>query len=84
MTESDFCSLGYHEVANLATGNPIVAKTSPASTARQIPSEYNVIPVVQTSLVRPAEEAPSAAIPVNPESIEDSTPSILMNIAPLN
>ena len=84
MTESDFCSLGYHEVASLAAGNPIVAKTSPASTARQIPSEYNVIPVVQTSLFRPAEDAPATATPVNPESVADSDPPILMNIAPLN
>ena len=84
MTESDFCSLGYHEVASLATGNPIVAKTSPASSARQIPSEYNVIPVVQTSLVRPVEDSTPRAIPVNPESIADATPPILMNIAPLN
>lgn len=83
MTESDFCSLGYHEVANLATGAPVVAKTSPA-TARPIPSEYNVIPVVQTSLVRPAENASSTAVPVNPESVADADPPILMNIAPLN
>ena len=83
MTESDFCSLGYHEVANLATGAPVVAKTSP-ETARPIPSEYNVIPVVQTSLVRPAENASSTAVPVNPESVADADPPILMNIAPLN
>ena len=84
MTESDFCSLGYHEVASLATGNPVVAKTSPALPVRQIPSEYNVIPVVQTSLVRPAENVSPSAIPVNPESVADSDPPILMNIAPLN
>ena len=84
MTESDFCSLGYHEVASLTTGNPVVAKTTPASPVRQIPSEYNVIPVVQTSLVRPAENVSSSAIPVNPESVADADPPILMNIAPLN
>ena len=84
MTESDFCSLGYHEVASLATGTPVVAKTSPASTPRQIPAEYNVIPVVQTSLVRPAQNASSTAEPVNPESVADADPPILMNIAPLN
>ena len=84
MTESDFCTLGYHEVASLATGNPIVAQTSPATSARPIPSEYNVIPVVQTSLVRPVENAPSAAVSVNPESVADADPPILMNIAPLN
>lgn len=84
MTESDFCSLGYHEVASLATGNPVVAKSSSAVTARQVPAEYNVIPVVQTSLVRPAEDASSTAVPVNPESVADANPPILMNIAPLN
>ena len=84
MTESDFCSLGYHEVANLATGNPVVAKASPVSTPRQTQPEYNVIPVVQTSLVRPVENAPSTAVPVNPESVADADPPILMNIAPLN
>ena len=84
MTESDFCSLGYHEVANLATGNPIVAKTSPVSTPRQTQPEYNVIPVVQTSLVRPAQNDSSTAVPVNPESVADADQPILMNIAPLN
>ncbi|MBR6435217.1 MAG: hypothetical protein IKS45_01790 [Thermoguttaceae bacterium] len=84
MTESDFCTLGYHEVASLASGNPVVAKTSPASIARQTPAEYNAIPVVQTSLVRPVEDAPSSVTPVDPESVADSAPPILMNIAPLN
>ena len=84
MTESDFCTLGYHEVASLASGNPVVAKTSSASIARQTPAEYNAIPVVQTSLVRPVEDAPSSVTPVDPESVADSAPPILMNIAPLN
>ena len=84
MTESDFCTLGYHEVATLASGNPVVAKTTLASSARPTPSEYNAIPVVQTSLVRPVENAPSTVTPVDPESIADSAPSVLMNIAPLN
>lgn len=84
MTEADFCSLGYHEVANLATGVPVVAKASPVSSPRHAPAEYNVIPVVQTSLVRPAEESNGSPIPINPESIVDSAPPILMNITPLN
>ena len=85
MTESDFCTLGYHEVASLATGAPVVAKASPANvTPSRTQPEYNVIPVVQTSLVRPVENAPSTAVSVNPESVADADPSILMNIAPLN
>lgn len=84
MTESDFCTLGYHEVASLASGNPVIAKTSPASSARQMPAEYNAVPVVQTSLVRPVEDAPSSETPVNLESIADSVPPVLMNSAPHN
>lgn len=84
MTESDFCSLGYHEVANLAAGKPIVAAASSRSTRIQTPAENNVVPVVQTSLVRPLEDSSENITPYNPESIADSSPSILMNIAPLN
>lgn len=85
MTESDFCSLGYHDVANLASGKPIVAKTSSSLAKNQTTAENNVVPVVQTSLVRPLEDSSENNIaPYNPESIADSSPSILMNIAPLN
>lgn len=84
MTESDFCSLGYHDVANLATGKPIVAKTSSSLAKNQMAAENNVVPVVQTSLVRPLEDSSENNAPYNPESIADSTPPILMNIEPLN
>lgn len=84
MTESDFCSLGYHDVANLATGKPIVAKTSSRPARIQMPAENNVVPVVQTSLVRPLDESSPNIAPCNPESIADSTPPILMNLAPMN
>ncbi|MBR0237293.1 MAG: hypothetical protein IJQ39_04290 [Thermoguttaceae bacterium] len=84
MTESDFCSLGYHDVANLATGKPIVAKTSSRPARIQMSAENNVVPVVQTSLVRPLDESSQNIAPCNPESIADSTPPILMNLAPMN
>ena len=82
--EAAFCMMSYHQVADLVSGKGVEAEIAHSSAQGTNP-EFRGVNIIQTSMVKPAApETHTQAVAVEPESIAESTPPILMNLAPLN